>query len=569
MNSRALQQAMVQADRLKAAGDLQAAENYYRRIIDTDANYHPAYHSLGLLALQVNKLPLAADLVARAAELGPKTRAYFSNLCEIRRRLGRLDEAIAAGRKAVKLDPMNAGTHYNLALALTDKRLYSDATSEYRAAIRIDPGYGLAWNNLGSCLERMGQKEEAEEAYAKAVQINPQHSEAQNNLGALYCEKGQLEKACEAFSAAITAQPGFVEAHYNLSSLKTYSETDPHLDYLESIVNQAGKLSVEANIRYHFALGKARDDIGKHAEAFEAYKKANQLQFGLMQTREDYEVDLLQQLISRLDEDFFSTRTQPETTENHSRTPIFIVGMPRSGTTLIEQVLSSHPDVYGAGELGNLNQIIITAKNRTHKDTPFIDWVNNLSITELHELGQTYLDQVWELQPDTKYITDKMPANFFYCGLINMMFPNAKIIHSRRDPMDSCFSCYSRLFNETMHFAYDLETLGRYYNRYMSLMNHWETVLPEGTILDVHYEENVADLETQTTRMLDYIGLPWDDKCLEFYNNERRVKTASVAQVRKPIYSTSVEKWRRYGDSLRPLLQIVHPEMNSDYQEED
>ena len=251
---------------------------------------------------------------------------------------------------------------------------------------------------------------------------------------------------------------------------------------------------------------------------------------------------------------FFDERRQAGADE---RTPIFVLGMPRSGTTLIEQILASHPAVHGAGELGDLNEVIMAAPGAA-TGSPFTDLLRALSMDDIEVLAREYLDRVWQHAPDSRCITDKMPANFFFGGMIYLMFPHARIIHSMRDPMDSCFSCYAKLFNETMSFAYDLETIGRFYARYIRLMRHWHEVLPAGIILDVSYEDVVEDTAKEARRMLEYIGLPWDDACLEFYKSEREVKTASVAQVRQPIYTSSLARWKRFGEThLAPLLAMV------------
>ncbi len=231
------------------------------------------------------------------------------------------------------------------------------------------------------------------------------------------------------------------------------------------------------------------------------------------------------------------------------RVPIFIVGMPRSGTTLIEQILASHPALYGAGELKTMSDFARTVA----LDSP--DWEG--ALLALRKLGQEYLDQVWKLAPEARYITDKMPGNFYHLGLIHLMLPNAKIIHSMRDPMDTCFSCYALRFAHGHEYCYDLKTLGRYYQRYTKLIRHWHDVLPAGRILDVRYEDNVADPEREARRLLGYLGLPWDPACLRFYETDRPVKTASVMQVRKPIYSSSVARWKRFEKHLGPLLDEI------------
>jgi hypothetical protein len=247
---------------------------------------------------------------------------------------------------------------------------------------------------------------------------------------------------------------------------------------------------------------------------------------------------------------------QPEQTKE-TRCPIFIVGMPRAGTTLIEQILSSHKNIYGAGELSILDEVIQEACHAAR--LPFNTWVTQLTDYEFAVLGEKYLDRTWGLAPDKQFIIDKMPSNCFYIGMIYRMLPTAKIIHAIRDPMDSCFSCFTHLFKNSMLFAYDLTALGDYYVLYAQAMQHWLTVLPSTVIFDLPYEQMVAHHEALSKQLVEYIGLSWDPNCLKFYKNDRVVKTASLIQVRKPIYKTSVQRWQYFAEELKPLLQIVAP----------
>jgi tetratricopeptide (TPR) repeat protein len=547
------------AEQHKAAGRLAEAETILKQILAAAPNFHPAYHTLGLIAYEVGKLPLAVDLIAKAISIDANVALYHRNIGEMCRRLGRLKEAVAAGQRAIVLTPHDLDAQYNLGLALTDCCEWDASIQAYRRALGLNPKHGLSWNNLGAALEKKGDIEEAETAYTRAVALNPLHYEAQNNLGAIYSAQGRLEEASRCFDEAIKANPDFSEAHFNLSSLKTYHEDDPHLIYLERNLGKAASMPEKARIRYWFALGKAREDVGRFDEAFAAYAEGNRLQHALLPYDEDKANEMLKRVMATFSQEFFAARRPASPDLNGSKAPIFIVGMPRSGTTLLEQILSSHPSVHGAGELMDMNEVIMSAAGT---DKCFPDFVPGLTVEDFARMGATYRGRVWKLAPDALRITDKMPANFFYIGMIRLMLPNAKIIHAMRDPMDSCFSNYARLFNDTMEFAYDLGTLGRYYARYITLMQHWHEMLPQGSILDLRYEDMVADTEGQARRILDFVGLPWDDNCLAFHENKRHVKTASVAQVRKPIYKTSVARWQRFEKHLQPLLDIVQPYRN-------
>ena len=552
----AVQQAMNKAVQHEKQAQWQEAESIYRRLVGQLPNFHPAWHSLGLLAHRFGRLELAIQYLEAAVAIDDTNALYLRNLGEMYRRQGLLEKAVEAGRKACQRAPEDTDAHYNLGLAYTDAEAYAQAIECYHKVIGFNPRHNLAWNNLGSALERQGDREEALKAYEQAIAIEPQHVEAQNNAGAIYSEQGRLDEARVAFEAAIAARPDFVESHHNLSSLKRYTPDDPHLAALEQIYRHRDQLPDHARIRYCFALGKALDDIGEYERAFAAYEEGNRLQHALLPMDEARANQLVETIIARFDADFFAQRKAWQGAADPQRTPIFIVGMPRSGTTLLEQILCSHHSVHGAGELEDLHQAVISATG-AWTETPLAERVTRLSEAEIKRLGDDYLQRVWKLSPDSHYITDKMPANFFYLGLIHLALPQAKIIHAMRDPMDSCFSCYTRLFNDTMEFAYDQGTLGRYYVRYMRLMQHWQRVLPEGSILNLAYEEMVSDTETQARRILEFVGLPWDENCLNFHQNTRLVKTASVAQVRKPIYKTSVARWRHFATFLRPLYELV------------
>lgn len=549
-------QQLQQAAQLEAAGKSNEAAQIYQQILNQNPRLAGAWHALAVLVFGRGNLPQAFEMFANAVRLEPANPLYCRNLGEISRRLGKLEQARLSGEAACKLAPKDVDAHYNLGLAYTDSGDFAKAVQVYKKAVKINPKHGLSWNNLGSALEQQGDKRGALKAYEKAVALNANHAEAQNNAGAIYSEQGKLDEARASFQAAITARPAFVESHYNLSSLKTYTVDDPHLSMLEGVYAKREQLTPHARIRYGFALGKALDDIGQYDRAFAAYDEANRIQHALLPADEARADALLDAILTTFTLDFFKRRERWGGAKPRSKTPIFIVGMPRSGTTLLEQILCSHQSVYGAGELTDLNEVICEATG-TNAQTSFVPGVINLTKEQIKKIGDKYIQRVWKLSPESKCITDKMPANFFYLGLVHLALPNAKIIHAMRDPMDSCFSCFSRLFNDTMEFAYDQTTLGNYYRRYMTLMRHWHKVLPEGTILDLPYEDLVADTEVQARRVLKFVGLPWDDKCLEFYKNERLVKTASVAQVRKPIYKTSVARWKYFARHLQPLLVLV------------
>lgn len=532
------------------------AEQRYRHILINNPEEHSAAQGIALAALQENNMADAIQFMQLAAEIAPNLVLYRRNLGELLCRVGLLEAAIASHHIAIRIEPDNPENHYFLALAYNSNHQFQLAIQHYRIALSYDQHYGLAWNNLGASLESMGDKHQAKSAYATAIRLNPQHAEAQNNLGAIYSEEGRIDEACTHFEAAIAAKPDFVEAHYNLSLVKTYTKNDVHLTFLESIDHKIEHYSIQARIHYYFALGKALDDTQQYARAFQAYAKGNRLHYLKMPWNKTMLHHFVEQLPNVFTNDFLN---QPKQT-NETRCPIFIVGMPRAGTTLIEQILCSHEHIYGAGELSILDDMIQEACRTS--GLPLMTWFSQLSDHEFTALGKKYLDQTWKLAPDKMFIIDKMPSNCFYIGMIHRMLPTAKMIHAIRDPMDSCFSCFTHLFKTGMLFAYDLTALGEYYLLYAQAMQHWHTVLPSTWIFDLPYEQMVHHHEALTQQLLDYIGLPWDPNCLHFYKNDRIVKTASLVQVRKPIYKSSVKRWQHFEKELQPLLNIVNPYRN-------
>lgn len=547
------QQAMAQAVQFFEAGNLSQAEKLCRQIIDVQPGFHHAYFQLGLIASKVGKLQVAANLVEQAIQIEAAAPAYHRALGEIHRRLGNLEKAVMHGQQATMQAPGDADAWYNFGIALADSGKLEEAAHSYRKALENRPDYGLAANNLGTALEKMGDEEGAKEAYAKAVSVNPRHAEAQNNLGALLSASGDLDEARACFTASIEADPAFVHSHYNLSTLKKYTEDDPHYAALEEVANKAESLPVEARMRFWFAIGKAREDVGRYDDAIYAYNQGNRLKRASFQYDESKMKGNIDDIIRHFDSALLKKLGKGGCKDE---TPVFILGMPRSGTTLIEQILSSHSAVYGAGELRDLGDAITEIRGGESEGS-YMGWLPEADKKTLSAIGETYVKKLKTQDSKALRIVDKMPGNFFYAGLIHLILPNAKIIHSMRNPMDTCISNYSRLFNETMPFAYDLEELGRYHRNYKHLMDHWQAVLPEGTVLDVSYEDVVADLEGQARRLIDYCGLEWEEACLDFHKNKRHVKTASIAQVRQPIYKSSVARWERFKDHLDPLRTAI------------
>ena len=347
-------------------------------------------------------------------------------------------------------------------------------------------------------------------------------------------------------------QPDLVGAFVNLVDAKKFNTNDDeHLVAMEGLAAKIDTLTEERQEHLHFGLGKAYDDLKRYDEAFDHLIKGNALKRKTI----DYDEAMVLGFFERVKETISAEVVRQKSGSGfESRQPIFVLGMPRSGTTLVEQIIASHRDVSGAGELKDLSDTVSSVRGRDGKEAPYPEFVPVLTPAELAKIGEAYIRRLDKRAPGAARITDKMPSNFYFVGLIHLALPNAKIIHTNRNPIDTCVSCFSKLFAGEQSQTYNLGEIGRYYRAYHGLMAHWRQVLPPGAFLDVQYEEVVGDVEGQSRRMLEFCGLEWDASVLDFHKHERAVKTASASQVRKPIYESSVARWRNYEKFLGPLV---------------
>jgi len=510
---------------------------------------------LGTVLMQMGRSADALAPMQKAAALSPENPDVHNNLGNALHALGRAVEAVSCYRQALQLDPNFVEVHNNLGNVFQELGRLDEAEASYRRAIEISPGFADAHNNLGNTLLDLERLDEAEASYRRAIQIKPDFAAAHSNLGSALMALGKIGEGEISLSRAIELAPG--EARTLATALLhiPYRQDDPRFSQLEAVYSRRESLPLKERIKLDFSMGKAMENIGQYDKSFGAYAEGNRLHFQSHPIDETEIERALEKTCSFFSADLFKecaalANTLPPVRDE--RVPIFIVGMLRSGTTLIEQILASHPAVFGAGELPTL-KAVLSLRDATNSAN------GEEALLAMRKLGQEYLEQVWRLAPNARYITDKLPGNYFHLGLIHLMLPNAKIIHSMRDPVDTCFSCYALRFTHGHEYTYDLGALGRQYMRYRKLMAHWHSVLPPGRILDVRYEDIVADPEHQARRLLDYLGLPWDPSCLKFHEHKRAVHTASVIQVRRPIYTSSVARWKHFEKHLGPLLEIIRP----------
>jgi tetratricopeptide (TPR) repeat protein len=531
-------------------GKLDEAVTRYQKAAALKPNYIEAHYNLATVFQELEKLDEAASNYQKAITANPNLTEAYNNLAVVFREMGRQDDAVATYQKALAINPDLAEAHYNIGNVFNDLGRLDDSVASHQAALAINPNYVDAHINLGIALYKLGDMEEAIASYNKALNIEPDHVVANFNLGVAFQSQGQFDNAAAQFQKTLDIDPNYAEAHRHLSVIKAYSEDDNDIATMESAFSSPD-LSDEQRMHLAFGLGKTFEDLRQYEKGFSYLATGNAIKRGTF----DYFIEEEKKYFRNL-KNLFSPKlfSKIQSVGSLDETPIFILGMPRSGTTLVEQILASHPEVYGAGELKNLNQTI-DANFGQRNDNTFANGVNLASAENFSHAGSEYIRMIKERADTAQFITDKMPGNFELIGMIKLMLPNAKVIHCCRDPRDTCLSIFKNYFSaDGHHYAYELSELGQYYTLYRDLMKHWHNVLP-GFIYDIHYEDVVADQERHSRALLEYCGLEWNDACLKFHETQRTVRTASSVQVRKPIYNDSIQLWKRYEEWLSPLLE--------------
>lgn len=507
-----------------------------------------AHYSLGLACLNCRLLPQAVASFRQATALQPNyVHAHFS-LAIALDLLGLPGAAIESYRSATVHAPNLAEAHDRLAELLVEQGRIAEAIESYRAAIAASPDTTLARLNEARLMLVEQNFAAAKEALRRTVALDPACSKAMEMLGAIAAGNGEFDEAVGYFSQAVAMNPQQIISYLSLANSKKVTKDDAELlDRMTGLL-QDNTLSDPERVIIHFALGKAMDDLRDYAEAMRHFDAANRIRSPQMILDRRSLAQRIDRMITTFTPSFFIERRDLAVDD---RRPVFILGMPRSGTTLVEQIVSSHPTVAGGGEL------------------PF--WLERGAAWERGEIDPLSPDGASSLtaefaavlsaiSPDAARVTDKMPFNYFRAGLIHTLFPNAAIIHCRRNPVDVCLSIYTRRFQTPMSFAAERRNLVHFYREYERLMAHWRAVLPADRFLEVDYEALVGDPEAGTRRLIAFCGLEWDDACLRPELNERVVRTASLWQVRQPINKAGLERWRRYEPWLGELKELLPSE---------
>jgi tetratricopeptide (TPR) repeat protein len=500
------------------AGDRKAAELIFRDILRADPGHVAALCGLAAISLTVSRGGDALRLLRHALKQSVHLPLAWRGLCQTFVDLGRLPEAESAVRHLLKIEAENPKNWVLLGTVCTRLMRQPDALVAFEEAARLNPGEVRLPLSIGHIHKTLGNRRESERAY----------------------------KAC------LDLDPSFGEAYWSLADLKNYVFSDAEIAAMQGLLKGDGGED-EDQAQLHFALGRAFEHRKEYSLAFEHYAMGN----ARRRKTVPFDIQLFESKTRRVrqcfDREFFSRRAGAGWPD---RSPIFIVGLPRSGSTLIEQILASHSKVEGTFELPNVLTIVREFDHGNPERDAYPENVREVTEERFALLGRRYIDETAPIRAGRPHFIDKMPNNFSHVGLIHAMLPNAIVIDVRRHPMDSCFSTYKQYFAEGQSFSYDLDDLGRYYRCYLALMDHWDEVLPD-KVLHVQYEELVGDPESHIRRLLQHCGLDFEPACLAFHETKRPVRTASAEQVRQPLYTSGVGYWRNFGPQLEPLRRAL------------
>ena len=491
------------------------AEDAFKKILVEDKNNIDALRFMGILAFKSGNHDISEAMLTKVLGLDPTYSLAWANLAQVYSVTGQLDKAKKSFKNILNMKPTN----------------------------------GLIWAEYGTVLIKLANYKDGKNAYLKALKYKPDSPRVHLSLGHVYKTMGQIEDSINSYKNTILQNNLSGEAYWSLANLKIYSFTKKEIQQMESTLKS--EMSDIERSQMHFALGKAYEVKKDFDNSFKNYSKGNSVKKDLIKYSSS---DTTKNTIRILE--YFNKNTinsLPESLTDDSD-PIFILGMPRSGSTLVDQIISSHSKVDGTQELPNIIKIASELNNKNN--TPYPDILNELGDQKISNLGLDYLKETRWARQKAPFFIDKMPNNFIHIGLIKTILPNAKIIDTRRDAMDTCFSCFKQFFARGQLFTYSLEDLGNYYSDYIRAMNHWHAVYGED-IYTIHYDDVINDTENAIRQLIDYCELPFENQCIEFYKSSRPVKTPSAEQVRQPIYKSGLNYWKNYEKHLSPLKKII------------
>ena len=538
----------------KSNGQLEEAVKKFSQALSLNSNYAEAHYNLGVTLRELGQIDAAIQSYQNAIAVKNDYPDAHNNLGNAFLDLKRFDTAVEHFEWAVAFNPEFASAYNNLGIANRLRGNILEAIKSFDRALVIKPDYAEAANYRGIVFQDTRDYENAIKYYQKALAINPNLADAYNNLGLAEKEMNNPDNAIKSYEKVLSINPNFANAYYNLSEFKHYTLDNKKIAKIQSLLSSS-KTSESDRINLNFALAKTNEALGNQDEFFSNLHEGNRLR----KKELGFSIHKTQNLFSNVREIFTQeTSSINESSLNITSTkrPIFILGMPRSGTSLVEQIISSHKSVYGAGELNTLSEIFFPILENIVSNEKDKNTISKQSILLIRE---KYLDSLSLLNSNASIITDKAPSNFRLIGLIFSIFPDAKIIHLKRNPIATCWSIYNRNWNGNGYgFSYSLDDLVSYYKLYAELMNFWHKKFP-GKIYDMSYEDLTNNQEEETKKLIKYCELEWDENCLNFHKNKRAVKTDSLLQVREKMYQGSSEAWKKYETYIQPLIKGLKP----------
>jgi predicted Zn-dependent protease len=549
----------VLADHLMAVGDTEGADAAYARHVKASTR-NPALLQAAA-AMVKNDIVRAEALLKSHLTQSPTDVPAIRMLAEVAARCGRDDDAEVLLKRCLELAPSFTPARYNYAALLHRQNDSARALPEIERLLASDPHHPGYRNFHAVLLSRLGDFERARHIYSGLLREYPSHAKVWLSFGHTLKTGGSLKEGIDAYRRSIAIDPSFGEAYWSLANLKTFRFDAADVAAMEARLAEPALGEVN-RLHFHFALGKAYEDAGDWARSFGHYAKGNALQHSRVRYNPGHNTERLRRLKATFSRDFFQARAG---SGSPAPDPIFIVGLPRAGSTLVEQILSSHSAVEGTMELPDIISIARELRDQADSEAigAYTEVLASLDVAKLRELGERYVAQTRIYRKTGRpFFIDKMPNNFLHVGMIHLVLPNAKIIDARRHPLACCLSNFRQHYATGQRFAYDLTDLGLFCRDYVALMAHFDEVLP-GRIHRVIYERVVEDTEAQVRRLLDYCGLPFEEGCLRFFENERPVRTPSSEQVRQPIYREGMDQWRHYEEWLDPLKAALGPVLDT------